>query len=129
MQKQFLLAGAIFGAVAVVLGAFGAHGLKAKITPDQLQVFETGVKYLFYHAIALLATGFLYQKLPHTTTLYAGYAFIGGIVLFSGSLFLLSNKDWLGIAGWRWLGPITPLGGVMFITGWLMLAYSIWKNG
>jgi len=128
MPKNLLLIAASLGALAVILGAFGAHGLKAKISPDQLQVFETGVKYLFYHALALLFAALLFDKYRSPLLIYAAYAFLVGIVLFSGSLFLLANKDWLGIASWRWLGPVTPLGGLSFIIGWLLMAVGIWKG-
>lgn len=129
MPKNILLTAALLGALTVILGAFGAHGLKSKITPEQLQVFETGVKYMFYHTLAILFAGLLFDKFPSTTLfLFSAYAFLAGIVLFSGSLFLLANKDWLGIATWRWLGPVTPIGGLSFIAGWLMLAAGIWKS-
>lgn len=120
---------ALLAAAAVMLGAFGAHGLKAKLTPDQLQVFETGVKYQFYHALGLFLLGLLLpQHSSNPLLVYAGYAFMVGILLFSGSLYLLANKTLLGIEGWRWLGPVTPLGGLSFIVGWLLLAAGVWRN-
>lgn len=128
MQKNFIVIAALLAAVAVVLGAFGAHGLKAKLTPDQLQVFETGVKYQFYHAMGLFLLGLLLQQYNNTLLVYAGFAFMVGILLFSGSLYLLANKTLLGIEGWRWLGPVTPLGGLSFIVGWLLLAAGLWRS-
>lgn len=129
MQKNILMLAALLAATAVMLGAFGAHGLKAKISPEQLQVFETGVKYQFYHALALLLLGgALMNKYSSSLLTYAGFAFIVGIVLFSGSLYLLANKNWLGIENWHWLGPITPLGGLSFIIGWLLICVGIWRN-
>ncbi|OWY19440.1 DUF423 domain-containing protein [Sphingobacteriales bacterium UPWRP_1] len=129
MQKNFIVIAALLAAAAVMLGAFGAHGLKAKLTPDQLQVFETGVKYQFYHALGLFLLGLLmFQHHSNPLLVYAGYAFMAGILLFSGSLYLLANKTLLGIEGWRWLGPVTPLGGLSFIAGWLLLAAGVWRN-
>lgn len=128
MHKNFIIIAALLAAAAVMLGAFGAHGLKAKLTPDQLQVFETGVKYQFYHALGLFLLGLLLQQYQNSLLIYAGYAFLAGIVLFSGSLYLLANKTLLGIEGWRWLGPVTPLGGLSFIAGWLLLAAGVWRS-
>lgn len=128
MQKNFLLLACLFAALAVVLGAFGAHGLKTRITPDQLQTFETGVKYQFYHALALLAVGLLLQKYSSISIVYAGYCFAIGILFFSGSIYLLATRDFIGLTSWRWLGPITPLGGTFFIVGWLLLLWGIWKG-
>lgn len=128
MQKFFLLLACFFAALAVVLGAFGAHGLKAHITPDQLQTFETGIKYQFYHAFALLAVGLLMQKYTSIPIVYAGYCFAIGILFFSGSVYLLATRDFIGLTSWRWLGPITPIGGTFFIVGWLLLFWGIWKS-
>jgi len=128
VQKNFLLLACLFAALAVVLGAFGAHGLKTRITPDQLQTFETGVKYQFYHALALLAVGLLLQRYNSIPIVYAGYCFAIGILFFSGSVYLLATRDFIGLTSWRWLGPITPLGGTFFIVGWLLLLWGIWKG-
>ena len=108
------LAAALAG-LAVVLGAFGAHALKESLAPDRLDIFETGVKYQFYHALALL----LAAQFPELRT--TRWSFLTGMALFSGSLYLLACRDLLGIGSWTWLGPITPLGGTAFIIGW-----SIW---
>ncbi len=128
-NKKILTVAAISGALCVMLGAFGAHGLKAKLLPEQLQVFETGVRYQFYHTFALLVCGyFSTDKADMARFKIAAYCFLIGILLFSGSLYLLSNRDWLGIAHWRWLGPITPIGGTFFIVGWLIMAWAFQKK-
>jgi uncharacterized membrane protein YgdD (TMEM256/DUF423 family) len=124
MKKNFIITGAIMAALAVILGAFGAHALKAILTPDQLQTFEVGVRYHFYHALALLLTGMLYKEFPGKGLLWAGNLFIAGIILFAGSLYLLSTMD-----GLKKLGMITPLGGACFIAGWLLLAAGCFKRG
>ena len=128
-SKTILISGAILAAIAVILGAFGAHALREKLPVDQLQVFETGVRYQFYHAFALMLTGVLLVLLPHPAIQRAGVFFLLGILLFSGSIYLLSTRELLGIAGWKSvLGPLTPLGGLSFIIGWIMLTYGILKN-
>ena len=115
-------------ALAVVLGAFGAHALKAKLEPDQLQVFETGVKYQMYHSLALIFTGILSTLFKSNSIKYAGNLFIAGIILFSGSLYLLSTKEILEIGSMKFLGPVTPLGGLCFLAGWGMLLHALIKN-
>lgn len=128
VNRFFIIWGSALAALSVALGAFGAHSLKAVLEPDQLQVFETGVKYQMYHSIALILVGLIYNKISSQTIAYAGYSFMTGIVLFSGSLYLLSLKNILGIESWKFLGPITPLGGVGFILGWVLLLLSVLKN-
>ena len=128
MQKMFLATGASLAALAVILGAFGAHALKARLDTTQLQVFETAVRYQMYHALALILLGILFDKLNPQYLNISGYAFIAGILLFSGSLYLLSMKEILGTQDWRFLGPITPLGGLSFIFGWVMLFVAIIKK-
>lgn len=129
MHKLFLSIASVTGALAVVIGAFGAHALKAKLSPEQLQVFETGVKYQFYHTFAILTVGVLLNIYQNSSSLtYSGWAFLAGIILFSGSLYLLSCKGLLGIESWKWLGPVTPLGGLCFITGWALMLISILKK-
>lgn len=122
MNNLALIAGAFFGLLSVIFGAFGAHLLKKKLTKEQLQSFETGVKYQMYHAIVLLVLGF---NLDNSTSIsnYIVYAFIIGIILFSFSIYGLvissaNNKKM------RFLGPITPLGGLFLIIGWGMLIYK-----
>ncbi|UEG55246.1 DUF423 domain-containing protein [Mucilaginibacter daejeonensis] len=127
MNKKIVITAALLGALAVITGAFGAHGLKAKLEPQQLQVWGTAVQYHFYHVLALL---FLATFGRVTTGLtYASYwLFTLGILFFSGSLYLLSCSS---ILGWSWLrvlGPITPIGGLLFIGGWVTLALAAWKQ-
>jgi uncharacterized membrane protein YgdD (TMEM256/DUF423 family) len=126
MQKRLLSIAAICGALAVILGAFGAHTLKAILSTESLQTFETGVRYQFYHTFAILATALLVEKSPKS--LIAGYFFLAGIIMFSGSLYLLAIRSTVGIEGWAWLGPVTPLGGLMFIIGWIILLFSALKK-
>jgi uncharacterized membrane protein YgdD (TMEM256/DUF423 family) len=123
MNKKMISIAAIIGAASVMLGAFGAHALKEKLSPENLQIFETAVRYQFYHAFALLATGILYKEFPGKLLQWAGSLFIAGIILFSGSLYLLT-----GIQGMRWIGAITPIGGLCFITGWILLALGAAKK-
>lgn len=118
-ERLFFLLGSISAGLAVALGAFGAHGLKARLTPDLLQTFETGVRYHLYHALALLAVAFALSRWSSTgLPAAAGWLFLAGTVLFSGSLYLLA------VTGAKWLGAITPLGGVAFIAGWVCLALA-----
>ncbi|WP_276134367.1 DUF423 domain-containing protein [Polluticoccus soli] len=125
MYKTALVAGVFFAALAVVLGAFGAHGLKPLLTPDQLQTFETGVKYEFYHALALLATGIIYSSFPQKLVKTASTCFIVGILLFSGSLYAMTALKLQGDVGLGGLGILTPIGGLFFIIGWLLLLLGI----
>jgi len=127
MQKMFLLIASLSGAVAVMLGAMGAHALKAKISPEQLITYETAVKYQVYHSIGLLIIALLMDKLDTRLLGYSGCLFIAGIFLFSGSVYLLSLRTLLGIENWTFLGPVTPLGGLCFIAGWITLAIAVIK--
>jgi uncharacterized membrane protein YgdD (TMEM256/DUF423 family) len=123
MPRTYLLMGSLLGALGVALGAFGAHGLRARVAPDLLATFETGVRYHVYHALALLAVGlWLAQSGKGGLVAAAGWLFLAGIILFSGSLYLLA------LTGTRWLGAVTPLGGVAFIAGWLCLAAAAWRS-
>ncbi|MGC4001049.1 MAG: DUF423 domain-containing protein [Anaeromyxobacter sp.] len=123
MVRLFLVAGAISGAVAVAAGAFGAHALKARLAPDLLAVFQTGAQYQMYHALALLAAGWVAARAPGGASTVAGVGFLLGTVLFSGSLYALA------LSGVRGLGAITPLGGVAFIAGWVALAFAALRAG
>ncbi len=116
-----MIAGAIFAALAVILGAFGAHALKEVLTESQLQTFETGVRYQVYHAFALLITGVAYAHMPVKQLKLASLFFIIGIILFSGSLYLLVMIKMNGQVGLGGLGLLTPIGGLFFILGWIML--------
>lgn len=122
MNNLFLVLAGINGFIAVSLGAFAAHGLKSMLGPDLLATFQTGVQYHMYHSLALLALGILVLQFPAQTGLrIAGFLFLAGIVIFSGSLYVLA------LSGIRWLGAITPIGGVAFLGGWALLAWSMLK--
>ena len=124
MHKGLLKAGAFFGALSVMLGAFGAHAIKDKVSPDVLAIFETGVRYQFYHAFALLTAGILYKDFPVKCMLWSGRLFICGIILFSGSLYLLTYLKASGVMDLKAAGIITPFGGACFIVGWIFLMMS-----
>lgn len=128
MNKLFLRAGAITGALSVALGAFGAHALKQLLAADELTIFETAVRYQFYHVFALLAAGILFKEYPNKWVNYSGKLFITGIILFSGSLYLLTFLKASAINNFNWVGAITPLGGLAFICGWLCLFIGIRKK-
>jgi uncharacterized membrane protein YgdD (TMEM256/DUF423 family) len=122
MERVFFILGALLSGLAVALGAFGAHGLKDRLTSDALSTYETAVRYQMYHALALLAVAYAAQRWPDSSLpTIAGWLFVVGIGLFSGSLYLLSLTDV------KWLGAIAPLGGAAFIAGWLCLAWAVWK--
>ena len=122
MSRLLLFLGAVFGLLAVAAGAFGAHGLKNRLSPDMLEVFKTGALYQMFHALALLAAAWVASH-PTTGRLgaTAGWFFIAGIIIFSGSLYLLA------LTGARWWGAITPIGGVAFMIGWGLLAAAALK--
>jgi uncharacterized membrane protein YgdD (TMEM256/DUF423 family) len=112
---------ALLGAITVVIGAFGAHGLKPHFSAYQIDIFEKGVQYQFYHVLAILLCGVIQLQFPEKKHLQtAVYLFVAGVVCFSGSLYLLASADILPFSV-RWAGPVTPLGGLCFIGGWLML--------
>lgn len=122
MAKLFITLASLSGMLAVVFGAFGAHALKGKLDDQALKVFETAVQYHFYHTFALLVVGVIALNQPQTVLLKSsGWSFVIGILVFSGSLYLLS------LTGVRWLGAITPLGGLALIAGWACLAATGWK--
>jgi uncharacterized membrane protein YgdD (TMEM256/DUF423 family) len=127
MYKQAITAGSLFAALAVILGAFGAHALKAKLPPDQLQVFETGVRYQMYHSFALLVTGIVYASFPFKQLRLATTFFIIGILLFSGSLYTMALLSIQGV-GIGPVGILTPIGGLFFILGWLFLMLGTLKK-
>ncbi len=125
MHKPFIITAAFIGASTVALGAFAAHSLKAKLPAESLQIFETAVRYQFYHVVALLATGILYKEFPFKLLQWAGRLFIAGIILFSDSLYVLSIAKPSTI---NWIGAITPFGGLCFIGGWLLIAVAVIKK-
>lgn len=127
MYKQAMTAGAMLAALGVVLGAFGAHALKAKLPPDQLLVFETGVRYQMYHSFGLLVTGIAYLSFPVKQLRLATTFFLIGIALFSGSLYAMSLLSIQGV-GIGPVGILTPIGGLFFIMGWLFLLLGILKK-
>jgi len=122
MSRLFLVIGALAAGLAVMAGAFGAHGLENRVTADRLNTFETGVKYQMYHALALFIVAWASTQFTASAVSYAGYCFLAGMVIFSGSLYLLVLTDT------PWLGAITPIGGLAFIAGWLLLAWGIWSS-
>jgi uncharacterized membrane protein YgdD (TMEM256/DUF423 family) len=124
MDRAFALAGSLSAFLAVTAGAFGAHALRARLTPELLAAFETGARYQMYHALALLAVAWAAARWapPGLPIRAAGWLFIGGTVLFSGSLYVLA------LTGARWLGAITPLGGLLFLGGWIALAAGLSKG-
>lgn len=113
-----MFVGALMGCVGVGLGAFGAHGLRGRLSPEMLVVFETGVRYHMYHALALLATAALMTRVETRGMVVAGWSFVAGIFIFSGSLYALA------LTGVTALGAITPIGGVAFLVGWIALALA-----
>ncbi len=121
-KNPFLRIGALLGALAVGIGAFGAHGLKPHLSDYQITIFEKGVQYQFFHVLALLAVGILLHQTPENQWLRrAGWFFVAGIIGFSGSLYLLACSDLLAFPV-GWAGPVTPLGGLCFLVGWGILA-------
>jgi uncharacterized membrane protein YgdD (TMEM256/DUF423 family) len=118
MERTFLALGAVSGLVGVAAGAFGAHGLKARLGPEMLAVFETGARYQMYHALALVAAAWAAGRFPGAAATWAGWLFVAGTVVFSGSLYALA------LTGVRALGAVTPIGGVAFLAGWAALAVA-----
>lgn len=122
MTRLFLVTGAWLAGVAVVLGAFGAHTLEARLTPERLEVFEVGVRYHMYHSLALIAASWAWSQWPVWQVTWSGYLFIAGILIFSGSLYALVLTDT------PWLGAVTPLGGLAFISGWILLGWAAFSG-
>ena len=126
-NKNLVLIG-FSGVIAVALGAFGAHGLKPLLTDAEMNTFEIGIRYHFYHTFAILAAAILTKNRTSKPLNIAIILFTVGILLFSGSLYLLACKGILGIESWNFLGPITPIGGACFIAGWAMFIVKGLKN-
>ncbi len=123
MAKYFLTTGTALMALAVAFGAFGAHVVQEMLTPDRFDVYQTAVQYHFYHALGLMILGAVSMRMKESGWLkWSGYSLVSGILIFSGSLYLLTLTDT------GWLGMITPIGGIAFILGWCFFAIGIWKE-
>jgi uncharacterized membrane protein YgdD (TMEM256/DUF423 family) len=122
MERLFFIIGSLSAFLAVAAGAFGAHGLKARLSAEMLNTFEIAVRYHFYHALALFVAAWAYSRWPSSATTTAGWLFVIGMLIFSGSLYTLA------LTGMRWLGAITPFGGLAFLAGWLCLAWTAWQK-
>lgn len=121
-NQKILLAGAIFMALGVLLGAFGAHALKTSLSPEMLAVYKTGVEYQYYHALGLLLIGVIGFQIRSNYLRWSGLLMVFGIILFSGSLYVLS------LTGIKAIGAITPVGGLSFVAGWIFLAVALWRR-
>jgi uncharacterized membrane protein YgdD (TMEM256/DUF423 family) len=121
-SRNFLIYGALLMSLGVCLGAFGAHALKHAVTPERLAIFQTGVQYQFYHALGLCVVGFIAYLQPNKWVIISGKLMLTGVVIFSFSLYLLVLLDI------KWLGAITPIGGVLMVVSWVLLAWSIFKK-
>ena len=122
MERTFVGLGASLALVAVGLGAFGAHGLRPTLSAADMATFETAARYQMYHALGLLAVAWVYARWPGTLVAVAGWLFVAGIVVFSGSLYTLV------LTGQRWLGAVTPLGGLFFLVGWALIAWTAFRG-
>lgn len=123
VSKLFLILGSLNAMLAVLLGAFGAHALRARLSGEMMAIYHTANQYHFYHALGLLGVGLVAAHLPESTSVkWSGWLMLFGIVVFSGSLYVLA------LSGVRWLGAITPIGGTAFIIAWLVLAVGVWRG-
>jgi uncharacterized membrane protein YgdD (TMEM256/DUF423 family) len=122
-MRMWIVLGAASAFLSVAAGAFGAHALKARLSPELLTIFETGARYHMYHSLGLIAVGLVAQGRPSPLLTGAGWAMVAGLLLFSGSLYALA------LSGVRALGAITPLGGLGFLAGWALLALGAWRQG
>jgi uncharacterized membrane protein YgdD (TMEM256/DUF423 family) len=128
MHKGYLRTAFILGAITVAMGAFGAHGLEGNVADKAVKTFETAVRYQFYHVIALALAGMLYKEFPNKWIRTSGILFLLGMLLFCGSLYILTFSVATVSPSFKWAGPITPVGGVLFIVGWIYLALGIRKS-
>jgi uncharacterized membrane protein YgdD (TMEM256/DUF423 family) len=128
MQKIFIIIGAVLAGLAVVLGAFGAHGLKKVVTPENVAIYQTGVQYQMYHALGLILIGILSERILNNYLSYAGVLFVAGVVLFSGSLYLIVSLYAMNRSVPTAVGILTPIGGLLFILGWLCFLVSLLKK-
>jgi uncharacterized membrane protein YgdD (TMEM256/DUF423 family) len=122
MTRTFFILGALLGALAVIMGAFGAHALQNRLAPESLEIYHTAARYQIYHAFALLAAAWAAERWPGAAANAAGWCFLAGTVLFCGALYLLA------FGAPRWLGAVAPVGGLGFIAGWVMLAVAAWRG-
>ena len=122
MSKTILMTAALLMALAVAIGAFGAHGLKSHLSDEMMQTYKTGVEYHFYHALGLLLVGVISLSMPSGLLNWSAVLLAAGIILFSGSLYVLA------VTGIKWLGAITPFGGLSFIAGWVLFFVAVWKK-
>ena len=127
MRLQFKI-NLFLGMISVILGAFAAHSLKSQIEPEQIITFQTGVRYQFMHVFAGLFAYLYYKQYPHKLINIGAWFFLIGIGLFSGSLYLLSCRNILNIEHWNFLGPLTPIGGLCFVIGWLMILFASFNS-
>jgi len=125
MHKIFLIIGTILGGLAVALGAFGAHGLKKLVSPETVATYQTGVQYQMYHALALIVVGILTERASNSFLNYSGLLFLAGVVFFSGSLYLIVSMQAMSKTIPTYIGIITPIGGLFFIIGWILLLLGI----
>lgn len=128
MHVSTIIKGAVFALLAVILGAFGAHALKALLTPEQLDSFNTAVRYLMFHGLALLIIGILKEKIHHPWIKVSALLMFIGTILFSGSIILLVCRNILGMEFLTMLGPVTPIGGTILIAGWIYLILALLKE-
>lgn len=128
MNKSFLKTGALLGALTIIFGAFAAHAIKSRVNAETLAIFETGVRYQMYHVFAIILVGIIYKDFPFKSMLWAGKLFLAGIILFSGSLYLLTYFKAAGKENMYWLGAVTPFGGICFIVGWFLILKSFYKT-
>jgi uncharacterized membrane protein YgdD (TMEM256/DUF423 family) len=128
MHKLFLIIASFLAALAVALGAFGAHGLKKIVDAETVAIYQTGVQYQMYHALALLALGILAERFSSSLVHYAGFLFIGGVVLFSGSLYMVASLKAMNNAVPTAIRIMTPIGGALFVLGWVLLFIALLKK-
>ena len=128
VHKLFLITGTILAGLAVALGAFGAHGLKKLVDAETVGIYQTGVQYQMYHALALLVLGLLADRVSNNFSSYAGFLFIGGIVFFSGSLYLIASFKAMNKVVSTGIGIMTPIGGLLFILGWILFLVAVLKK-
>ena len=120
-MKLYIITGSVFAALAILFGAFGSHALKEKLTLEQLEIYDIATRYLMFHALGIFAIGILGYQVPSEVLIWPLLLMVSGILIFSGSLYLIS------IAGYKKLGMVTPIGGLALIISWLMVAYNIYK--